>query len=184
MIETLTMLGAHPSCLPNSFVYWNNQQQRVTLHAIRPIEVGEELTVNFFQARPFELRDKRRELLYEHFGFVYSCAACLSPAHDNSLLEMKEIADRVDERRSGWYNVFATAEDLPLQIRDMARYTSLMAEAGLNGAFLAEQYFYYAQLLFAADKTNVNSHRVYLLGLLELLHCLGKDSGRYRFRMR
>ncbi|KAI1763410.1 hypothetical protein GGR53DRAFT_371330 [Hypoxylon sp. FL1150] len=37
------------SCVPNAFLYWNDMRNTVTVHAIRNISKGEEVTISYFQ---------------------------------------------------------------------------------------------------------------------------------------
>lgn len=63
------------SCSPNLHCSWNAALGAQTLHALRDIESGEELTISYLPTleRP---RAVRRDALLEGFGFACECVAC------------------------------------------------------------------------------------------------------------
>lgn len=72
-----TICFINHSCLPNSHNSWNSALQCETIHAIRFIKAGEEITISYDKGDPYEIR---RAHLKRAFGFVCNCSLCtLSP---------------------------------------------------------------------------------------------------------
>lgn len=66
------------SCQPNCFSTFNDEAKRQTVRALRPIERGEELLINYTGTQAAGMvRDERRELLQRRWGFT--CAAAREP---------------------------------------------------------------------------------------------------------
>ncbi|KAF2274865.1 SET domain-containing protein [Westerdykella ornata] len=65
------------SCVPNCNHSWNSDTGRETIHAIRPIEAGEEITIAYDCGRVSAVR---RAFLKVNFGFDCICRACSLPA--------------------------------------------------------------------------------------------------------
>jgi hypothetical protein len=63
------------SCLANSHLAWNPQLGRQTLHVLRDVEPGDELTVSYCNGNG-QVRAERQSYLAEHFGFECTCALC------------------------------------------------------------------------------------------------------------
>jgi hypothetical protein len=64
------------SCLPNSHNNWNDQAQHETIHAIRPIKAGEEITIPYNHGGPSATR---QAFLKQAFGFDCHCTTCTLP---------------------------------------------------------------------------------------------------------
>lgn len=64
------------SCLPNCQNTWNSDTKHETIHAIRPISSGEEITIAYDHGGP---AGARQAFLKESFGFQCSCATCTLP---------------------------------------------------------------------------------------------------------
>ena len=62
------------SCLPNAVHTWNSTLRKRTVHAVREIQAGEEITITYI--RPLQAREQRVGLLQERYGFTCDCAAC------------------------------------------------------------------------------------------------------------
>lgn len=61
------------SCIPNSHNNWNENEKHETIHAIRHIKAGEEITIPYDRGGP---STQRRASLKESFGFDCSCHRC------------------------------------------------------------------------------------------------------------
>jgi hypothetical protein len=68
------------SCLPNAHNSWNNDTQCETIHAIRYIKSGEEITISYEGGGP---SDSRRAHLKDAFGFDCRCRDNLSIANSS-----------------------------------------------------------------------------------------------------
>ncbi|KAG5793906.1 hypothetical protein H9Q69_007023 [Fusarium xylarioides] len=64
------------SCLPNSHNNWNSEAGHETIHAIRPIKAGEEITIFYGEGGPSNVR---RPMLKNSFGFDCACSLCSLP---------------------------------------------------------------------------------------------------------
>jgi hypothetical protein len=58
------------SCIPNSYYNWNSNEKHETIHAIRPIKAGEEITIAYEHGGT---STERRASLKKSFGFDCSC---------------------------------------------------------------------------------------------------------------
>lgn len=61
------------SCLPNSHNNWNPDAEHETIHAIRPIQAGEEITIAYDEYLSY---NSRRKHLKDSFGFDCECRHC------------------------------------------------------------------------------------------------------------
>ena len=64
------------SCRPNCFAAWNALLGRQTLHALRDIGQGEELTVAYVGGAEAGVRASRRQMLADKYHFDCACEAC------------------------------------------------------------------------------------------------------------
>ncbi|KAI9653330.1 MAG: hypothetical protein M1829_001315 [Trizodia sp. TS-e1964] len=65
------------SCLPNAHNSWNSDAKRETIHAIRPIKAGEEITISYDEGDP---SGPRRAHLKNTFGSDCNCSVCILPS--------------------------------------------------------------------------------------------------------
>jgi len=77
-VYSTTCLINH-SCLPNSHNNWNSDVAHETIHAVRPIMSGEEITISYDKGGPSSARQAR---LRQAFGFDCSCSVCSLPLHE------------------------------------------------------------------------------------------------------
>ena len=61
------------SCMPNAYYSWNSSIERVTLHAVKDIAEGEEITISYCSAY-HTLEERKHEL--EPYVFTCRCPAC------------------------------------------------------------------------------------------------------------
>lgn len=65
------------SCVPNAYHGFNPEIQRFTVHAVRDIEPGEEITINYMGGQADTLiRTQRLDHLRTNYGFTCTCVAC------------------------------------------------------------------------------------------------------------
>jgi len=67
------------SCLPNAHNNWNSDAKCETIHAIRFIKAGEEITISYDKGSP---SSSRRAHLNSAFGFDCNCSVCILPPAD------------------------------------------------------------------------------------------------------
>ena len=63
-------------CHPNAFISWNGLLGVQTVHALRDIAAGEELTIAYVAGAEAGSRTQRRRLLARKYRFVCKCATC------------------------------------------------------------------------------------------------------------
>lgn len=69
------------SCVPNVHHSFNPTLGKLTVHAVRDIQEGEELVMNYIGSRcHFWPREKRWEYLRSKYGFTCQCEACSDPS--------------------------------------------------------------------------------------------------------
>lgn len=83
------------SCLPNSHNNWDEAAEHETIHAIRPIKAGEEITIPYDHGGPSA---ERRTFLKNAFGFDCKCSTCtLPPAELRDSDDRRVLIQRLDE---------------------------------------------------------------------------------------
>ncbi|KAF2668075.1 SET domain-containing protein [Microthyrium microscopicum] len=90
------------SCIPNAHNNWNGEMEHETIHAIRDIEAGEEITISYNDGSTFSARQTS---LKASFGFQCKCRTCLFPP---SLLEASDRRRQTIERLDGNIMVLAS----------------------------------------------------------------------------
>ena len=114
------------SCAPNAITSYNSATKVQGFRLIRNVEEGEEITISYLSGRL--LREERRKLLKETYGFNCGCVAC-----DQST----EFGRRSDTRRmriQELWNGFGgeTGKDLPQEWQKMVEeYEELATEEAL-----------------------------------------------------
>ncbi|KAI0429371.1 hypothetical protein F5Y09DRAFT_356955 [Xylaria sp. FL1042] len=68
------------SCIPNSYKWYNLDIKRLTLHAIRDIQAGEEITADYYGGIA-DSHEQFRLILLSKWIFECSCEACTNPAY-------------------------------------------------------------------------------------------------------
>ena len=87
------------SCLPNAHNNWNSDTEWETIHAIRHINVGDEITISYDRGGPSEAR---RPFLKDAFGFDCSCSICSLPSpelerSDARRLKIQHLDDAIGD---------------------------------------------------------------------------------------
>ncbi|KAF7550377.1 hypothetical protein G7046_g8033 [Stylonectria norvegica] len=67
------------SCNSNAQYWWNETLKQMTIHAVRDIDVSDEITVCY--RNPRQDRHARRQELQKLFGFVCACSLCSLTGH-------------------------------------------------------------------------------------------------------
>ncbi|KAL8387084.1 hypothetical protein RB595_010169 [Gaeumannomyces hyphopodioides] len=80
------------SCMPNAHASWNPAKEHETIHAIRPIGAGDEITISYCEELPYA---ERQTHLRSSFGFTCACSLCSRPesARNESDQRRKLIAE-------------------------------------------------------------------------------------------
>ena len=84
-------------CLPNSHNNWNGEKEQETIHAIRHIRSGEEITISYSKGGPSHARQME---LKQGFGFDCDCSVCSLPppelrASDARRVEIQRLDDTI-----------------------------------------------------------------------------------------
>lgn len=87
------------SCLPNAHNSWNSDTKCETIHAIRYINAGEEITISYDKGGP---SDFRRTHLKNAFGFDCNCSICSLPLpelqnSDARRLQIQHLDDAIGD---------------------------------------------------------------------------------------
>jgi hypothetical protein len=69
------------SCNNNAQKHWNNRIGRHTVHALRDIIEGDEITIYYLGLD--SIREVRRQKLQDKFGFLCSCCVCSLPTEES-----------------------------------------------------------------------------------------------------
>lgn len=81
------------ACDNNTQNFWNENLDQLTIHAVRDICKGEEITITYL--RSLENRNARHEQLWENFKFRCSCGLCSLPFDQSRDSDTK--LDRIHE---------------------------------------------------------------------------------------
>jgi len=81
-----TICFINHDCIPNSYLNWNTNLNMETVHAIRPIKAGEEITVCYTDG--ITTRD-RKDYLETKFGFECSCSICSRSLAEQTLSDAR-----------------------------------------------------------------------------------------------
>jgi len=81
-----TVCFINHDCIPNSYPSWNINLNMETVHAIRPIKAGEEITVCYTEG--ITTRD-RKEYLETNFSFECSCSICSRSLPEQTLSDAR-----------------------------------------------------------------------------------------------
>ncbi|KAF2429441.1 SET domain-containing protein [Tothia fuscella] len=137
------MSRTNHSCRPNATIHWNanlqsegffnNVKGRATLHAMRDIPAGEEITISYNRPQAFDPGLKRRITLQLRWGFLCTCPACYGsdvPQSELSRAELTTLGRQLIEYTKA--NPQYTAHDHSKKVIDAVhRMMQLMREEGI-----------------------------------------------------
>jgi hypothetical protein len=135
------------ACDNNAQKIWNENIKRHTVHALRDIEKGKEITIYYLGV--LNNREARQEALRRKFAFTCSCRLCSLPSNQS-----QESDRRLDEifkldgliGRDGLMGILSA----PLRIlRYVDQQIRLYNEQGLDDASLPRAFFDAAQIAIA-----------------------------------
>ena len=111
------------ACHPNCFAGWSAALGKQTVHALRDIAQGDELSVAYVGGAEAGVRESRRVLLRDKYGFECSCDACR--------LEGSALA-RSEARQTRIHEIHRMLDRSPANLVELvAEHTRLMREEGL-----------------------------------------------------
>lgn len=76
-----TICRINHSCLPNAQNTWHEDRRHLTIYAIRPIKLGDEITIPYHEGGP---KARRQADLQINFGFKCTCELCSLPLVNQS----------------------------------------------------------------------------------------------------
>lgn len=135
------------ACDNNAQKNWNENTRRHTVHALRDIKKGEEITIYYLGAH--KNRATRQQELQSKFGFTCSCRLCSLPADQNEESDKRlDAIYRLDGLigRAGLGGIVSS----PLQfLRYVDQQVHLYNEQGPGDSGLPRAFFDAAQLFIA-----------------------------------
>lgn len=88
------------SCLPNAHNNWNPNAEHETIHAVRPIQAGEEITIRYDRGGPLAAR---QAFLRKSFGFDCHCSACSLGTQELQASDSRQVLiQQLDEAIGDW----------------------------------------------------------------------------------
>jgi hypothetical protein len=163
------------SCDSNSWKNWNDKIKKHTVHALRDIQAGEEITVNFLGSNVvYGTRDVRQAEVKAKLGYDCDCRLCaLPPEESQKSDEMIEEIIRLNmPLETGGVNAMISS---PLHtLRCMDRLVQLLKEFSLDNPGLAQMYRDVGQICIANG--DAARGRIFLFRACEVLQvCFGFD---------
>ncbi|OJD18272.1 hypothetical protein AJ78_01711 [Emergomyces pasteurianus Ep9510] len=124
------------SCKPNSQNTWNRNLEKLTIHAFKDIEEGEEITIAYVDGT--ELFDRRQECFEEGFGFRCDCEVCAVPAEESRRRDrrLEEIA-RLDNVLGDGRRMMSNPADC---LQDAYTLFRMLTDEGITGSRIARVY--------------------------------------------
>ncbi|OJD33271.1 set domain-containing protein 5 [Diplodia corticola] len=140
------------SCVPNAGFAWNDALGAITVHAIREVEEGEELTVAYGDST--RRGAKRREALKRVYGFDCDCVACAGDEEelDGMRRRIKALKTELARRADGEQEISSELVEEGVRLHE---------RAGLVGSPLVN--FYQCAFAATADRRYLEE---------ELRHCI------------
>ncbi|GAB7352308.1 hypothetical protein MBLNU459_g2760t1 [Dothideomycetes sp. NU459] len=134
----ICLIGArlNHSCLPNVFCTFNSSRNLHTVHAVRDIAAGEELSTSYI-AGSFMLRAERLDKLAQ-WGFRCACPACGHNEDEERRLKIKELEAQASEARASFAEL--SLEQIGQVASTLEELARLMVEEGLLNPELANIY--------------------------------------------
>ena len=82
-----TICRINHSCLPNAQNTWHEDRRQLTIYAIRPIKLGDEITIPYHEGGP---KAERQADLQNNFGFTCTCELCSLPLINQSESDVRQ----------------------------------------------------------------------------------------------
>lgn len=133
----ITACRINHSCALCAHNSWNTATQQETIHALRPIEAGEEITISY---KAEETHAIRQAALQSGFGFLCTCPICSLPPFELRESDARRLQiERLDEEIGDPYqlasNPKASLEKCHLLVQTLNKEYDGYASAGLARAY-------------------------------------------------
>jgi hypothetical protein len=125
------------SCNANAQNTWNEDLQKLTIHAIRDIAKGDEITIFYITAR--RNRGARLHALQTNFRFTCSCSLCSLPLDQRKTSDERwDEIQRLDNSIGNGTGILST----PLQtLHDVHKLLNLLDDEGFADASVPRAYY-------------------------------------------
>lgn len=159
------------SCHPNSHNSWDSNAEHENLYAIRPIRVGEEITISYDQGGPSSVR---QAFMKDAFGFDCACTRCSLPSSELQASDARRLQIQGLDNVIG--DPFRMANSPKESLGDCHPLLQLLNEEydGCAGALVARVYYDAFQISIAHGdqaRASVFAERAYKARLI----CEGED---------
>lgn len=133
------------SCKHNAQNTWNSELGQITIHAIRDVEAGEEITISYLAVSATYVAAQAQ--LRSVFGFTCACERCSLPEaeRDRSDVRLQRIS-YLEEQLGDGFGILATPLAYLRHAHEMKR---LMDEEGIQDARVARLYYDAFQIAIA-----------------------------------
>ncbi|EMR83913.1 putative set domain-containing protein 5 protein [Botrytis cinerea BcDW1] len=160
------------SCMPNAHNNWNSDKEHETIHAIRSIERGAEITISYDHGGT---SSERQAFLKESFGFSCTCSCCALPplslqASDNRRTQIQNLDYAIG-------NPFRMESNPQESLRDCYSLIQVLDQEfdGCAGALILRLYYDAFQISIAHGdqaRASIFAERAYKARVI----CEGEDS--------
>lgn len=130
------------SCSSNAYFSWNVRIGKETIHAIKDIKAGEEITLCYCDPH-HDVRLRQWEL--KHYGFVCDCPACGDASDSGSFAALSaqrryRLLELNDKSSPFRYRNLESAVGNPQAVKNLLEMAALQRAEGLWTAELANRY--------------------------------------------
>jgi hypothetical protein len=160
------------SCIPNAHNNWNKSKEHETIHAIRPIKSGEEITISYDHGGPSSVRQR---FLKESFGFTCTCSGCtLTPSSLQESDNRRTQIQSLDEAIGDPFRMMSRPQESLQDCCSLLRVLEQESD-GYAGALVARLYYDAFQICIAHKdraRASIFAERAYKTRVI----CEGDDS--------
>ncbi len=166
------------SCIPNVYHTWNSNINRLTVHALRNIEPGEELLTTYIPA-VLTLEQRNDEEHLGNYGFTCTCRACDPDSKSFKESVFRRASAVAIEEQLASYFAFGSLRDAfglvtgPLSCVEALRYAqlrvNLLMEEGIMNMDLARWYVDQFRILSLVRMNTDSRYSIHETGELALL---------------
>eukprot|EP00929_Paragymnodinium_shiwhaense_P004825 TRINITY_DN10602_c0_g1_i1.p1 TRINITY_DN10602_c0_g1~~TRINITY_DN10602_c0_g1_i1.p1 ORF type:complete len:357 (-),score=81.43 TRINITY_DN10602_c0_g1_i1:418-1488(-) len=128
------------SCVPNAYHYWNEERQRMMVHAIKPIEKNQEITICYIE--PYQTREDRQAELKQSYNFDCKCIACCWGESKRANSDgRRECCARVLPKVQAGASLMSEAARIPLQLDEVEKLAETIDKEFGSPTYLGDLYW-------------------------------------------